>query len=156
MIAKKLMCIARVVLHKKEQLVMVRPVEGLLCMTVLRYASELKHPSIFEDDVAEHDISDEEFKLAETLIKEITSDTFEIEEYQDIYHERLSQLIESKVDGKELVQAPETEVKTAVNLMDALKASVAQVKNPESTEKVPVKRKVAKKGKKAKAKSKSK
>lgn len=158
MIGKKLICIANVVLHNKEQLVMVRPVEGLLCMTVLRFSSQLKSPAMFEDDVAEHDISKEEFKLAETLIDQITADSFDIEEHKDVYHERLTQLIEAKVAGKELVQAPETEVKSTVNLMDALKASVAQVKNTPDTakaEKTPTKKKVAKRGKAVKKKAKS-
>ena len=153
MIRKELVCIAQIVLHNKEQLVLVRPFDDLLCMTVLRFAAQIKAIGQFTEEMTQHEISDEEFALAETLIKETTSDSFQIEEFQDEYTIKLQQLIDSKVEGRELVEPPSSAPTPAINLMEALKASVAQVRNTEA--KPPTKRKVAKRGK-APAKTKKK
>lgn len=129
---KQVECIAQVVLHNKEQLVLVRPVEFLLCMTVLKYTSQVKSMDQFKDEVPQVTISKDELRLASTLIDETTVDELDLEEYSDVYTERLSQLIESKVEGKQLVVAPQSDTPDVVNLMDALKASVAQAKSIES------------------------
>ena len=126
---KQLQCIAQVVLHNKEQLVLVRPLENMLCMTVLKYSSNVKSPASFDDEIVGTSISKEEFKLAETLINETTAEEFDLADYPDVYTERLTQLIESKVEGKQLVAAPQAETPDVVNLMDALKASVAQAQS---------------------------
>ena len=145
MVSKKLVCVARIVLHNKDQLVLIRPFENLLCMTVLRFGTQIKSIDQFTDEVCHHDISKEEFALAETLINETTTDEFEIAEIEDEYTTKLQQLINSKIDGKELVHQPSTAPAPAINLMEALKASVAKVRNPDS--KPIAKRKVAKRGK---------
>ena len=142
---KELVCIAQIVLHNKEQLVVVRPLDQLLCMTVLRFGAQIKETDQFKEEITEHEVSDEEFTLAETLIKETTSEEFDINEFEDQYTVKLQQLIDSKVEGKELVEMPTATPAPAVNLMEALKASVAKVRNTE--EKTPTKRKVAKRGK---------
>ncbi len=151
---KYLACIAHVVLHNKDQLVMVRPVENLLAMTVLRYKSELKSPDLFTDEVVETSVSVDEYKLAETLIDETTVDEFEMGEYADKYHERLTALIAAKVEGKEIVAAPDVEYSPVVNLMEALKASVKQMKvagpgddPPRGRKRTPLQQQVAKRGK---------
>ena len=126
---KDLVCVARVVLHNKDQLVLIRSLDKIMCMTVLRYESELKDIDQFSEELTADEVTDEEFKLAETLIKETTIDTFEIANYSDTYQERLSALIQSKVDGKEIVTPEAVEVEAPVtSLMDALKASVERVR----------------------------
>ena len=126
---KNLVCVARVVLHKKDQLVMIRALDKIMCMTVLRYESEIKGLDLFEEEFTGGEVTDDEFKLAETLIKETTVDTFSISDYSDTYHERLTELINSKVEGKEIVTPEVVEEEAPVtSLMDALKASVERVR----------------------------
>jgi DNA end-binding protein Ku len=146
MAKEKLVCVAQVVLHNKEQLVTVRPLDTLLCMTVLRYASQIKDIELFQDDISAVDISKDEAKLAETLIAETTAKAFDISEFSDTYTERLTQLIEAKVEGKEIVAAPAIARPPVINLMDALKASVAQVRGTsgKAGAAAPVQEKVAK------------
>lgn len=160
---KYLACIARVVLHNKDQLVMVRPLENLLAMTVLRYQHELKTPAEFAEEIADTEISDDEYALAETLINEKTVDELDLGEYEDQYHLLLNELIEAKVEGKEIVSAPDLELAPVVNLMEALKASVKQVKGipagpatKRSSKRAPVKQQIAKRGTKTSKKSTSK
>lgn len=123
---KQVCCIAKVVLHNREQLVIVRPMEDLLTMTVLRYKTQIKDPASFRDEMAATEVSAEELTLAETLIDETTADEFDYSAYTDQYTERLTALIDAKVNGQEIVAPPEVETPRVVNLMDALRASVAQ------------------------------
>ena len=71
-----------------------------------------------------------------------TVEELDLEEYKDLYVERLTQLIETKVAGQEVVQAPADEGPTVINLMDALKASVEQskAKAPSTTKKAAAKK----------------
>jgi DNA end-binding protein Ku len=159
LVEKDLHCVANVVLHSKEQLVLIRPMDELLCMTTLKYAHQVKATSSFDDERVETVVADAEYALAATLIDETTSDDFDLSQYKDQYTEKLTQLIEAKVSGQEVVEAPSLETPNVINLMDALKASVEKAqesgdagaaKSP--TTKKPAARKTAKK----KAPSKSK
>ena len=123
---KQVCCVAKVVLHNREQLVMVRPMGDLLSMTVLRYKNQIKDPVTFSDELSATEVSAEERTLAETLIDETMSDAFDFSSYTDQYTERLTALIDAKVNGQEIVAPPEVETPRVVNLMDALRASVAQ------------------------------
>jgi DNA end-binding protein Ku len=122
--------VARVVISNREQLVLLRPIDNLLGMTVLSYDAEVKKAVAFEDEVTETEASPQEVELTHTLINALVREDFELAEYKDQYIERLTQLIESKVEGKELVTPPSAEEPHVINLMEALKASVQQVKTP--------------------------
>ncbi|MBP85833.1 MAG: hypothetical protein CMJ64_03810 [Planctomycetaceae bacterium] len=67
-----------------------------------------------------------------TLIDETTSDDFDLAAYKDQYTEKLTQLIEAKVNGQEIVEAPSLEAPSVINLMDALKASVQKAQDSSS------------------------
>ena len=69
-----------------------------------------------------------------------TVDEFDIARFENVYHDRLKRLIEAKIEGKEIIAPPEEQTEQVINLMDALKASLAQA---EDAPKAP--RKVAKK-----------
>jgi DNA end-binding protein Ku len=136
--------IAQVVIGNREQLVLVRPLEQLLAMNVLEYDTAVKKASAFEDEIVETAASDQELKLTRTLIEAMVSEDFDIAEYKDLYTERLTTLIEAKVEGKELVTPPAEEEPHVINLMDALKASVKRAEKPEQPKKKAVARKKAK------------
>ena len=143
--------IGQIVLFNKEQLVAVRPLDNLICMTILKYATQMKAPDIFSDEVAESEITKEEYELAKTLIGQITADELDLNEYHDQYTERLNALIEAKVDGKEIVSSPSSDdAVPIVNLMDALKASISKSSPIDNKKRKPAAsgtmKKVAKKG----------
>jgi DNA end-binding protein Ku len=117
-----------VVISSREQLVALRPIDKLLAISVLHYAEELNKPAAYEEEVAGAEVSEQELKLAKTLIDATTSDELNLDEYRDLYNERLTKLIETKVAGQEVVQAPAEEGPAVINLMDALKASVEKAK----------------------------
>ena len=121
----QLCAVARVVLHGKEQVVLLRPAERLIAMSVLSYESQVRHPAAFDDEVVEATFTSDEMKLTKTLIQATTVDEVDLSQYKDEYTAKLTKLIELKVEGKEVVAAP-SEAQPVINLMEALKASVAR------------------------------
>ena len=103
---------------------MVRPLDGLLVMSMLTYDAELRKPEAFADEVHKPELSAQEVKLAEMLIDASTAKKFDIARYRDLYTERLTELINAKVEGKEVVAPPADEEVPVINLMEALKQSL--------------------------------
>jgi DNA end-binding protein Ku len=123
--------IATIVLSKRDQLVLIRPIESLLVMTVLSYDNQIKKPGSFEDEVHEVKMTDKEVDLARDLVKAATSEKFDYSAYEDPYARRLKDLIETKAAGKKIVAPPEAEAPPVINLMEALRKSLAaQEKRP--------------------------
>jgi DNA end-binding protein Ku len=120
--------IAMVVMHGRDQLVLIRPYEGLLTMEVLAYENQVTKPSAFAEEAPKSEIIPEELKLAKTLIAASTVKKFDLSAYKDHYTEKLTQLVEAKIAGKEIVAPPVHEGPQVINLMEALKQSVAQTK----------------------------
>jgi DNA end-binding protein Ku len=116
--------VGQAVMFGREHLVLVRPQDELLSLALLNYADEIRHSEAFE--LGEAKVSATELQLAETLIKASTAKKFDIAKYQNEYAHKLRMLIEAKVEGREIVTPPGEEEPVVVNLMDALRASVAK------------------------------
>jgi hypothetical protein len=128
--------IAQVVLHGREQLVLLRPQENLLVLEVLHYRHQVSQPSALADEAPRMEVSPEELHMARTLVKASTAD-FDLEKYPDLYTHKLQQLIEAKVAGQELVTPSATPGPRVINLMEALRQSVARVEETNGTKKEP-------------------
>ena len=118
--------VAKVILSGKEQLVLLRPCDGLVAMQILNYDATVKQPDAFKDEIDDLDTGDDELSLAKTLIENLMQSEFDISAYEDEYTIKLRQLIEAKVEGRELVTPPEADQPQVINLMDALRMSVEQ------------------------------
>ena len=118
--------IAQVVISQKEQVVLLRPLDGLLAMTVLSRKDEVKSASAFKDEVTDTEVTEAETSLTDTLIKASMIKAFDFSHYKDVYKEKLTQLIQMKIEGKEVIQVRDPEEPKIINLMDALKRSVAE------------------------------
>lgn len=111
--------IGKTVMRDKENLIAIIPREdGMLIQTML-----------FQDDIKElpktykkPEISQEELNMAKTLINSMNT-PFNAENYKDEYQEKLKDLIETKIQGKEVVGQKEDNNKI-IDLMEALKQSV--------------------------------
>ena len=125
--------IARVVLRSKEQLVAIRPGEGdVLTMETMIFHDEVVPADDLDDVPSTKDLktSDRELKMAQQLIDSLSSD-FEPSKYHDEYREKVLELIERKADGEEIaIQPQEEEPEKVPDLMAALEASLAAVKDP--------------------------
>lgn len=135
--------VAQVVISKKEELVVVRAIDKLLVMTPLSFAAEIKEPQSFFDELVESQGSKQELDLTNQLVEALTTDKFDLTQYHDVYTEKLTKLIEAKVAGQEIVAPPAGEEPQVINLMDAIKASMKQIKVPAAAEKEKPARKAA-------------
>jgi DNA end-binding protein Ku len=126
--------IARFVLRNKEHLAAIRPMEGALTLTTMRFADEVVSPGELDDVLPDSAprVEKREREMAEKLIDSLAGD-FKPEQYRDEYREQLLSLIEQKAEGKEVVTR-ETEVPQptkAPDLMAALEESLAAVQGQE-------------------------
>lgn len=111
--------IGKTVMRDKENLIAIIPREdGMLIQTML-----------FQDDIKElpktynkPEISQEELNMAKILINSMNT-PFNAENYKDEYQEKLKDLIETKIQGKEVIDQKEDNNKI-IDLMEALKQSV--------------------------------
>ncbi|MGE3315417.1 MAG: Ku protein [Planctomycetaceae bacterium] len=133
LVAEKRQGIGTVVIASRERLVRIRPVGRLLAMETLIYASDIKQPEAFEDEIADAEPSPQELKLSKALVEAMTKRKLDLADYADQHTVNLTKLVEAKVEGKELVTPPAGREPQIINLMDALKESVRRVKAPSKT-----------------------
>jgi DNA end-binding protein Ku len=107
----------------KQYLVLVRAVKGGLVVQQLVYADEVRPFS--EVPVGEADVKEGELKLALQLVEQIASDEFRPENYEDEVRKRTQAAIQRKVEGQEISVAPEQPRAQIIDIMEALKASLA-------------------------------
>jgi DNA end-binding protein Ku len=116
--------IARVVIRQKEQLVALRPADGVLAMSTMNFADEVVGTDRFDDAPGDEiETSKRELDMAKQLIESLSSD-WEPDKYRDTYRERVLELIEQKAEGKEIAVQPVEEPQPVPDLMAALEASV--------------------------------
>jgi len=110
----------------KQYIVLIRPLEDGLIMQQLLYAGEVR--SIKELDIPHMEVKDAELKLAKQLIDQQTSDRFDPSQYTDEVRERIEAAVQKKVEGQEitLAEAPEAGGAQVIDLMEALRASLAR------------------------------
>ncbi|HTB10702.1 MAG TPA: hypothetical protein VK752_03990, partial [Bryobacteraceae bacterium] len=96
-------------------------------MHTMYYSHEIRKVDEFRTDLSL--VKDKELALASSLIEALAGD-FEPEKYKDNYRENLLQMIEAKKQGAEVVATPEPQQAKVVDIMEALKASLAMVKKP--------------------------
>jgi DNA end-binding protein Ku len=122
---KGMIAIAKVAIRNKERLCCLRALDGTLVMHTLLYPDEIR----VERGKALPDVqvSDKELAMAGSLI-ELMTEEFDPEKYKDNYREALMQVIEAKVDGKEVAVAEAPPEAKVVDLMEALRASMENLK----------------------------
>lgn len=127
MVEANVVAVAQVVLSGREQLVMLRPQDGMLVMSVLNYPKKVRAATPYREELPDEKPSAGELALANTLIGASTLAEFDFQSYRDAYVENLTRLIQLKVEGREIVRAPDPEEPKILNLMEALKKSVAEL-----------------------------
>lgn len=119
----------------RDQVVLVRPLGPVLSMSLLNYEAEIRKPKDMEDEVSEPKLASKKVELAEKLVSSWTEDDFDFSNYKDTYQSKLKELIEAKVEGREIVSPEgEEEEPKVINLMDALQASVRRGKGRAAAE----------------------
>lgn len=123
--------LARYAARGKDYLVLLRPFEEGLILQQLRYYDELRPFS--EVPIGEAEVRKPELELAKQIIDQIAADRFEPAAYEDEVRKQTLELIEKKVAGLEITAAPvEAPKAQIIDLMAALKASLAAAPQPRS------------------------
>jgi DNA end-binding protein Ku len=127
--------IARVVLRTKQYLAAIRPKDDALVMETMLFADEVNPLEELDLPGPDVDVTEREEKMARSLIDSLSID-FEPEKYHDEYRARVLDLIEQKASGQEIVvEESAEEAPRVVDLMAALEASLAAVKEGKGSKK---------------------
>jgi len=125
----KKVAVGRWAARGKEQLVLLRPYKNGLLLHQMFYANEVRS---FEevDTGATFQFKDVERNLAEKLIAELSTDTFQPDKYKDEYAGRVLAAVEQKAAGQQIQGADEVPRAQVIDLFEALKQSLEQAKTP--------------------------
>lgn len=115
--------IAKSVIGQSEKLLCLIPTEQGILAETLYFHDEVK---AMPKEPAHPDLSDAELTMAKTLVNSM-SHTFDPSLYHDEYQVRLREIIEAKIQGKEITNPPEVAQGSVINIMDALEASLQQL-----------------------------
>jgi DNA end-binding protein Ku len=121
---KNKVALSRVVMSGRERLVALSVRDKGFLVTTLRAASEVRNSRDYFAEIKEAAIDPEMLQLAELLIEQ-KAGAFEPAEFKDRYQDALLQLVSAKVKGQEPALGRPAAPTNVVNLMDALKQSLA-------------------------------
>jgi len=120
--------VARIAMHNREHVVILRPGPKGILMHTMYYRDEIRQVEEFRTDTSL--VKDKELALATNLIESLEA-SFEPEKYTDGYRESLMKMIQAKVEGREVVEAAApSHLAPVVDILEALKMSIAQAKKP--------------------------
>jgi DNA end-binding protein Ku len=120
--------VGKVALHGREYLVAIRPHASGLVMYTLRHGDEIRAmDGIRELEFADARAKPSEVKLARQILDSFESDR-PLTDYHDEYEDALRKMIAAKAHGKAIAAPPRERPAHVVNLMDALRQSLDQVK----------------------------
>jgi DNA end-binding protein Ku len=119
--------IGKVALYGREYLIKVQPREQGLVMYTLRHANEIRRmDAIDELSDMPATVKPAEVKLAQQVIGTFEGDV-DFESYRDEYQAGLREIIDAKIEGREIVAVEEEAPPKVVNLMDALRKSLDSI-----------------------------
>lgn len=141
--------IARIVLARRERMILLEPLDEGLVGTTLHAADEVRDEDKVFDEINEVKYPREMKDLAAHIIDSKAAH-FDPEQFDDRYEEAVAELLKSKQAGKPMKDEPLEKASNVVNLMDALKRSVAAEKAGSTDKKAASPKKTAAKSKAAK------
>ena len=127
--------VGRFVLWGKENLCLIRPLDDTLALELLYYAEDIRSRDEIVDLVSQTEVRDAELAMARQLVDSLVGE-FEPEAYENDYRRQLRGMLEAKLEGQEISRPEPAEPAPVIDLMEALKQSVAQAQK----EKAPAKR----------------
>jgi len=127
---KKMVALGRVVLTRREHVIMLEAFDKGLLGTTLRYAYEVRDQGAYFEDVPELKLPGEMKELAAHIV-DSKSEHFDPNKFEDHYENALVSLLRDKSAGRPVQVVEEAEAPRVINLMDALRASIkGEVKKP--------------------------
>lgn len=124
--------VGEMVFSQREQLVAVRPTADGLMLSMLHYANAFRAAEDFAPTKMK--VPGKKVQMAKMLIEAATEKKFDLTKYADEYQTKLSHFVEAKIKGKDIQAAPdEDDDEPVINLMDALRKSLAKGRHATAT-----------------------
>ncbi len=121
--------IAKIAMHNREHVVVLRPGDRGMVLHTMYYADEVRRSDEFRTDA--HELKEKELNLAKMLVESLVGE-FEPEKYHDAYRANLRTMIDAKIAGNKVVETPETHIAPVIDIMEALKKSLEMRKPPKT------------------------
>jgi DNA end-binding protein Ku len=119
--------LAKIAMHNREHIIIMRPGDKGIVSHTMYYQDEIRQVEEFRTDT--NLVKEKELAMAKMLISSLEAD-FEPQKYHDTYRDNLQKLIESKIEGKKIVETPTEHVAPVIDIMEALKKSLAEKRKP--------------------------
>jgi DNA end-binding protein Ku len=117
--------IAKLTMHQREHIVIIRPSSKGMTLHTMFYANEIRAAESVPTDKVE--LKDQEKNLAQQLIQSLAA-PWEPQKYRDEYQENLRAMIAAKLQGQEVTEVAQPHMAPVIDLMEALKKSLADKK----------------------------
>jgi DNA end-binding protein Ku len=127
--------LAKVAFRDKEHLATLRLRDNVFVLETMFWPDEIRGAE-FEGVDVDAKVRSQELEMAKQLIDNLTAD-WNPEEYRDEYREAMLEIVEKKIAGEEIEVVPQEAPAKVVDLMEALKASVAAAKSGDADEEAP-------------------
>src|SRR5207248_6764376 len=119
--------IAKIAMHNREHVVILRTGNKGILLHTMYYVDEIRQVDEFRTNTDL--VKPKELELAKHLIESL-ADNFDPTKYHDTYRDNLMKMIEAKIEGKKVVETPAAHVAPVIDIMEALKRSLAEKKKP--------------------------
>ena len=123
-----MVAVVKVAIRNREQLATLRVRDGVVVMETMLWPDEVREPAFpfLDEDV---ELRPQERQMAESLVSSMAGE-FEPEQFTDNYRQALQEVIDAKIEGREVVEPTEAQPTAGkvVDLMSALRASVEAAK----------------------------
>src|SRR5947207_2840161 len=119
--------VAKVAMHNREHIIMLRPGDKGIVSHTMYYQDEIRQVDEFRTDTSL--VKDKELAMAKMLISSLEAE-FEPQKYHDTYRDNLQKMIEDKIEGKKVVATPSEHIAPVIDIMEALKKSLAEQRKP--------------------------
>jgi DNA end-binding protein Ku len=126
--------IGKFVLWGKENLCLIRPLGDALALETLFFAEDIRSRVEIDEAVGETDVKEPELAMARQLVESLVGE-FDPAEFENEYRGELRAMLEAKLAGKEIARPEPVPSAPVIDLMDALKQSVAQAQKQKSAPK---------------------
>jgi DNA end-binding protein Ku len=134
--------IGKFVLWGKENLCLIRSIGDTLALETLFFAEDVRSRAEVEEAVGETDVKDAELDLARQVIESLVGD-FDADDFENEYRRDLRAMLEAKLAGEEIAKPEPVPEAPVVDLMDALRKSVADAKGQRGEDEAAAKKKSA-------------
>ena len=123
----KYYAVAKVAMHNREHIIILRPGNKGILLHTMYFQDEIRQVDEFRTDTDL--VKEKELAMAKMLISSLEAE-FEPQKYHDEYRANLQRMIEAKIEGKKVVETPSEHVAPVIDIMEALKRSLAEKKKP--------------------------